>query len=460
MCLHPGRRLSNNARVYMPDCMYPERTHSGVITAANQAEGSNSCVHGVFKTSPLASVLNLVESVPVDYMHCVLEGVTRWLLRAWFDTKFHSRPYYIRRCLRQIDVVLLKQRPPREFSRPPRSIAKHFKYWKASELRHWLLFYSLPILREFLPSLYWHHYALLVCAMHIMLGSSITPAQIDAAEQMLKSFCVLLPELYGEASCTANAHLLTHLAKYVRLWGPLWTHSAFGFESKNGQLKHLFHGKHNITHQLLFNLDVSYTLQQVHGQLTQCESEKTLRFIDGVAPRSNMTAIGNHAYIVGYHKIIKPTAEQSMALGSIPTVSVEAFWRLFKDGILYSSTTYAHGVSGKRDNTNCSYIDKSTGNISFGKIEIFTTTPKACALLRKLHPSHRTMLQRAGHPCRSILQTYQQVDLLNFHIIPLDKSIRSQLIAVDLDCIISKVVIVCVLGNLYCVIQPNTVEHH
>lgn len=67
--------------------------------------------------------------------------------------------------------------------------------------------------------------------MHILLGDSITHAQVDAAERMLLDFHALLPELYGEASCTANAHLLTHLTKYVRLWGPLWTHSAFGFET-------------------------------------------------------------------------------------------------------------------------------------------------------------------------------------------------------------------------------------
>ena len=79
-----------------------------------------------------------------------------------------------------------------------------------------------------------------------MLNDSITHAQVDAAEQMLRDFCIVLPELYGETSCTANAHLLSHLAKYVRLWGSLWTHSAFGFENKNGQLKHLFHGKSDI----------------------------------------------------------------------------------------------------------------------------------------------------------------------------------------------------------------------
>ena len=94
-------------------------------------------------------------------------------------------------------------------------------------------------------------YALLVCAM---LSDRISQAKIDTAEQMRMDFYILLPQLYGESSCTANAHLLSHLTKYVRLWGPLWTHSAFGFESTNGQLSHLFHGNSeiDIVHQLLF----------------------------------------------------------------------------------------------------------------------------------------------------------------------------------------------------------------
>jgi len=174
----------------------------------------------------LASTLDIVDSIPVNYMHAVSEGVTRMLMRSWIDSRFHSAPFYIGWHVGEIDYQLLQQRPPNELIRPPRSVKKHFKYWKASELRNWLLFYSLPILLDFLPSLYWHHYALLVNSVHIML--------VD--------FCVLLPELYGETSCTANAHLLCHLAKYVRLWGPLWTHSAFGFENKCGQLKHLSHG--------------------------------------------------------------------------------------------------------------------------------------------------------------------------------------------------------------------------
>lgn len=173
----------------------------------------------------------------------------------------------------------MKQRPPSELSRPPRSIAKHVKYWKASELRNWLLYYSLPLLLPYLPSLYLHHYAFLVCAVHILLQSEVTTALIDAADEMLRDFCDLLPELYGETRCTHNAHLLTHLAKYVRLWGPLWTHSAFGFENMNGQFKNLFHSRSQIFHQLLFNIDIRQTLQLVLPRLAIVESEQTLHFL-------------------------------------------------------------------------------------------------------------------------------------------------------------------------------------
>ncbi len=127
-------------------------------------------------------------------MHAVLEGVTRWLLRTWIDSHNHNQPYYIGRCVKKLDKLLLQQQPPHELSRSPRSLEAHLKYLKASELRSWLLFYSLPLLLDILPSLYLHHFALLVCAVHILLQDSFTKQQIDAADEMIME---LLPDLYG-----------------------------------------------------------------------------------------------------------------------------------------------------------------------------------------------------------------------------------------------------------------------
>jgi len=143
--------------------------------------------------------------------------------------------------VKKVDISLLHQTPLHDFSRAPRSIDKHRKYWKASEQRNFLLYYSLPILASILPLFYFHHYSLLVSAIHILLQEKVITEQVDAAEVMLQDFYQLLPELYGETSCTLNAHSLTHLAMFVKLWGPLWTHSLFGYENMNGHITSLIH---------------------------------------------------------------------------------------------------------------------------------------------------------------------------------------------------------------------------
>ena len=83
--MHPGKRLSNGARVYLhvPN-KYPMRTHDKVIEDGKNALTTGEAVNGV---SPLSSSLNLVYSIPSEYMHSVVEGVTRMLLNFWFDTK-------------------------------------------------------------------------------------------------------------------------------------------------------------------------------------------------------------------------------------------------------------------------------------------------------------------------------------------------------------------------------------
>ena len=122
----------------------------------------------------------------------------------------------IGRSVKDVDKVLLQQRPPHDFSRATRSIEQHRNYWKASEFRSWLLFYSIPI-----PPLYIHHYSLLVCALHILLQCNITAALILATKEMLLDFYKMLPELYSESFCTINAHSLSHLAECVQHWGSL-----------------------------------------------------------------------------------------------------------------------------------------------------------------------------------------------------------------------------------------------
>lgn len=127
-------------------------------------------------------------------------------------------------------------------------------YWKASELRAWLLFYSIPILFEILPMDYVHHLNLLVKAMHILLGSQICYSDLSTATKMLTLFYEKAVDLYPEEFCTMNVHSLIHLAQTVENFGPLWSYSCFGFENMNGHLKKHTHGTRNVLPQLARNL--------------------------------------------------------------------------------------------------------------------------------------------------------------------------------------------------------------
>ena len=38
---------------------------------------------------------DVIDSNPVDYMHCVLLGIVRMLISLWFDSKYHREPWSV-----------------------------------------------------------------------------------------------------------------------------------------------------------------------------------------------------------------------------------------------------------------------------------------------------------------------------------------------------------------------------
>ena len=191
-----------------------------------------------------------------------------------------------------------------------------------------------------------------------------------------------------------------------------------------------------------------------------------MTFIDGVshiAPRSNMTLIFEHTYIVGQFRTSAPTTDQAEALGH--ENAMVSFTRLFKDGILYHSTSYTRGSGGKRNNTICSFRGTTDDTIRFGQIELFVRSPIPSALLHEFHPLADSLLNKAGHPCRSSLVVYQQVDLLSSFIIPVGEiTARNQLISIPIEHIHGKVVLISTTTartiTRYVIQQPNSYEHH
>ncbi len=101
-CLHPGQSY-NRHWVYLPDKTYAARTHQSVTRAATEAVLCNRVIDGIKGESALGNLIDVVDGVPIDYMHCVLEGVTKRLLGIWEESKVSSAAGIGRSMINDID---------------------------------------------------------------------------------------------------------------------------------------------------------------------------------------------------------------------------------------------------------------------------------------------------------------------------------------------------------------------
>lgn len=206
---------------------------------------------------------DIIRGVAIDYMHSTLLGVVKMLLTLWSDKSYKGEPWSICSRMKEIDERYLKIAPPSCITRHPRSLMANFGHLKASELRTFLLFYSIPCLYGILPEQYFQHYILLVEAIYLLLQDSILPGDIAKASALLKHFCLRVKELYAARYETFNVHCLPHLTERVKDLGPLWTHSYCSFEDFNGELRSLFHGTQHIEEQIVLAISVQQKIPEL-----------------------------------------------------------------------------------------------------------------------------------------------------------------------------------------------------
>ena len=182
-CLQPGQTVKIGVRGHSRAFPYrednpkgPIRTSDnvkddGVEAARHQKQGLNRyVVNGVKGPSWLSLLRNfdLVRGMGIDGMHGVLLGVQKLLLTLWFSPAFSKEHLSISSKVENIDERLNQISPTFEVKRLPQPISEHLKYWKASELHSFLLFYGLPTLCGLFPDNYFSHYTLFVNAIFIL----------------------------------------------------------------------------------------------------------------------------------------------------------------------------------------------------------------------------------------------------------------------------------------------------
>ncbi|XP_055524029.1 uncharacterized protein LOC129717849 isoform X1 [Wyeomyia smithii] len=208
---------------------------------------SHKTVHGIKGLSVLTGVpnFNIVDGLPVDYMHMALLGVTRTIWELLLEnTGFESKeqPYYIGHKRKMIESRLLNIRLPSSFPRRLRKIEEYTKY-KASEWEAILLHCIYPCLSDLLPSVYLKHIMLFASTMFLLLEFNIQEHILSLCEKQLIKF-VYFEKLYGKPYMVYNVHISKHLVNAVRNLGALWNFSLFPYENDNGMLT-AFHSSNN-----------------------------------------------------------------------------------------------------------------------------------------------------------------------------------------------------------------------
>ncbi|XP_068727920.1 uncharacterized protein [Montipora capricornis] len=315
-----------------------------------------------------------VRGIAIDYMHGVLLGVQKLLLKLWFNSSFSGKAYSISHLSETLDERLQNISPTLEISRLPRSITEHLKYWKANELRSFLLYYVIPSLYGLLPDVYFNHYVLFVHAIYLLLKDEIKQSHLCEAENLLNQFCALFSSLYEERFTTMNIHQLLHLSDDVRELGPLCTHSCFPFEDKNGFILKQIHGTQFIDSQITYAVTLTQKIPELRQSciLPGLEEEKLFCELSYPQKPKRGMEILPEIFILGtpFKRNLNDDEYKALEcfLGYAPcSLEVTAFNRL------ELKSCYIYGTSYKRMfRRNCSTIKyEANGSIHFGEVRYF-----------------------------------------------------------------------------------------
>lgn len=131
-----------------------------------------------------------ITSVPLDYMHLLLLGVTKKLIRLWTSgppsVKVDSK--VIEKITKKLLIV--RNSTPSEFARKPRSINEYTK-WKATEFRTFLLYTGPVVLKNiFLDDDRYENFLLLHTAISILVNEKRLQSlmNIDYCQELLIEF--------------------------------------------------------------------------------------------------------------------------------------------------------------------------------------------------------------------------------------------------------------------------------
>lgn len=177
----------NNINRYWPFEQSPiKRTHEDQLKFASKATIKQAVMgvkgHSIF--AKLSYPFDLVRSFAIDWMHSICLEVVKYIMHLQKSDGNKDKVFLVGAKTLSMSHKLLSIKPPDIVGRLPRSL-EDLKHWKATELKNWLLHYSVPVLYKILNPLYIFHWSLLVGATGILCSDSISNTDLKEADGML-----------------------------------------------------------------------------------------------------------------------------------------------------------------------------------------------------------------------------------------------------------------------------------
>lgn len=216
-------------RVCFPEIDAPLRTDAS-FRNAEQEEHHNTDT--ILRELPI----DLIQQVPLDYMHLSCLGVVRKLLLLWIKGAKRYRIGKKSRDAVSAASTDIRRYVPSEMSRKPRSLSD-VERWKASEFRFLLLYSGPVVLKSRISNRLVDNFMVLHAAMSMLCSPSSLTQLLEYAQKLLVHFVKVFTAIYGDHAVSLNVHCLVHVADDARVHGSVHGYSAFPFENYMPRLK-------------------------------------------------------------------------------------------------------------------------------------------------------------------------------------------------------------------------------
>ncbi|KAE8745036.1 hypothetical protein FOCC_FOCC008348 [Frankliniella occidentalis] len=309
---------------------YPLRTHEETMNFAAIAEYRGTPIMGIKGVSVFSKIdgFNVASGLDLDFFHAL-------------------KPYSLSKQFEKVNARLLGITPTTDISRAPRSLKDRLD-WRGHEWVHWVVEYSVPVLKNILPARFLNHWSHLVWAVAVLMQNSVDKSDVAYAARYLHKFVGDIDRLYGIEHMTISIHLLTHLGDSVFNFGQPWTHSAFSYESFNNDIKMFVKSSNGMAKQIWKGMQLRVALKNLEEDVGACLTPSQKDYFNKMTITSIRCQVEPHQTIGDVSFLGRPKSLILSALylkplkdKGLPCKDLVIYERCLFQGDVYHSSNYA-----------------------------------------------------------------------------------------------------------------------